>query len=487
MWKQCGQVARAFYHPKRLLMPLGLYLMVTLPSEFDVSSGPFLTMREIAGLFPPPLVVMFLGIFLGAYLKQQFANPRARLIPGFAAPHLLVSMLFFVAVLAFSVLPMLRNPAMSLAGRSAISLHVGMVGLWAGCRASNAATVVALLTFILPTTAVGRGLVDGIATGAAPILVFSLISAHVASLILLLRHLVEMNEDDPVYAKAQSLDAWNMGRATTQRNFQRDAAMRGNWMLPAQLASAAKRLERVTAVPARTPRQRVALFGLGDNYPSPFLMGMSVYALMEVVVLLLVGLDSIRSTRIFRTALSVPMILSFGWVLVPWTVWLQRWPRLGYESLRPVSRHDWVWENGAAIAKALVRIQVVWALMHVLIVAVLLPKFLTEPLLWEALIKSLGLQVLLFGVSAWLASYGMLTMLMGMVMVMGMGMEIMGGMGTVIEMVIGQPFGVQHPPWESLQLGSGIPLTLCLSVGMSLLGFVICRFAFRRWCQMDLP
>ena len=470
MWQRLRLVALTYFTRKLMLLFLGLYLLMTLPFVFLANSRGDQFSREIAMLLPKLFFEMYVGFLVGAHLKQQFASPRSRLMPGFVGPHLLVATLLFVGVVAWTVLPVWGNPNASSIGLSAIAIHLGMLGLWLGCSPNAAGIMAALLSFILPTTAVGRALVLEIATGAEPILALSLISAHVASLLLLFNHLVWMDEDDPDYSKVQSFDAWDM-RAATQRNLQRNVSLSGHWMLAALAASATGRLERATAVPATTSRQRVALFGLGDNWPSSFLMNMIVIVLMEVVLLLVMGgRDSIQSAQKFRSALLMPMIFSLAFVWGQWMPWMQRWPRLGYESLRPVSRHDWVWENGIAIAKTIARNQAVVTLLQVLIVAFVLPKFLTDPSLWEALIWISGCQVLMFGLCTWVASFGSLllaSLLLGPCFV------------VLIALWVGPP--------TLLQSGWGIPLTIGLSLVVSLIGVAVCRIAFRRWCRIDLP
>ncbi len=460
MWERCRLVALTYFTRKLLLLFLGGFGLFTLPFVFIAMSQPDQFSRNVGALFPMIFFSAYIGFFLGAHLKQQFANPRARLLPGFAGPHLVVAMLFCVGLVAWLVLPVWGNSGVSLLGFSAIAIHVAVLGLWLGCSPHPAGFVVFLLTIGLPMTAFGRALV------AEPILALSLISAHVASLVLLLNHLVGMNEDDPDYSKVQSLNAFDL-RISTQRNFQRNVSLSGNWMLAALAASATGRLERATAVPATTPRQRAALFGLGDNWPTPFLMNMVVIVLMEVVLLLMGARDSIQTSQSFRTALLMPMVISFALVWGQWMPWMQRWPRLGYESLRPVSRREWAWENGVAIAKTIARNQAVVTLLQVLIVAFLLPNFLTEPSLWTAMIWLLGCQVLLFGVCAWVTSFGSLLM---------------------ASLLMAPCFAVLVAPFQASQFSEwGTPLTAVLSLGMALLGLVSCRFAFKRWCQMDLP
>ena len=470
MWERCKHVAITYLTRKALLFGWLFLLLMSLPSFFVENVPAGNTSRDFAMLLSKLMFLMFFGFGLGAHLKHQFANPRSRLLPGFCGAQLSVAMLLFVAGVAWSALPACWSSGVSVLGFSAIALHVGALGLWIGCSPYPAVGVSLMLTIGTPMSPVGRALVVEITTGAEPILALSLISAHVAALVLLFNHLVKLNEDDPDYSKVQSFDAWDM-RSATQRNFLRNVSMNGNWMLSLMSASAAGRLERATAAPATTSHQRVALFGLGDDWPSSLWMNVVVLVAVEVVLLLMGGRDRIQSAENLSSALFLPMLVSFALVWGLWMPWLQRWSRLGYESLRPVSRHDWVWENGVAIAKTMARTHAAVTLIQVLIVAFLFPKFLTEPSLWEALIWVSGCQVLLFGVCAWLTSHGSL-------LAMGMGMG----------MVIGPCLGLLNAPWgKPLELGWGIPLTVCLSVVVSLIGAACSRFAFKRWCQMDLP
>lgn len=470
MWQRCKQVANTYFTRKVLWLFLLLFGLMSLSSFFLSNAPAGDPSRDLMMMLPKLMFLMYFGFGLGVHLKQQFANPRARLLPGFCGAHLSVAMLLFFAVVAWSALPACWSADVSVLGFSAIALHIGALGLWVGCSPRPVWIAVVMLTIGLPTTAFGRGLVVEIAMGAEPILALSLISAHVASLVLLLNHLVGMNEDDPDYSQVQSLGAFDM-RAATQRNFQRNVSLNGNWMLSLLSASAAGRLERATSVPTTVSRQRVALFGLGDNWPSSFLTNLVVLVSIELALLLMGGRDRIQSSANFRSALFVPMMFSFATVWGQWIPWMQRWPRLGYESLRPVSRHEWVWENGVAIAKSIAWNQAAVILIQVLIVACLLPKFVTDPSLWEALIWISGCQVLVFGVCAWLASYGSI---LGMCMGLGM--------------VVGPCICLLNAPWGMpLQFGWGIPLAVCWSLVVSLIGVWISRMSFRRWCQMDLP
>lgn len=467
MWHRYRLVALTYFTRKLMLLLLGFYLLMSIPFILMTNGHPDQFARELGMLAPKLFWQTYVGFFLGAHLKQQFANPRAQLTPGFAGPHLVVAMMFIAATVVWAVLPAFGNGSMSLLGMTAFALHLAAMGLRLGCSPEPIGFTVLFATIGLPMTSVGRALTVEIMVGNEPILAIAMISAHVASLVLLLNHLMKLDEDDPDYSKVQGFNAWDL-RASTQRSFHRNVALSNNWMMNLIAGSAASRLERATAVPATTPRQRVTLFGLGDNWPSPIWMNLVMIPLMEIVLLQTGGRDSIQTPQAFRGAMLMPMLISLAIVLGPWMQWMQRWARLGYESLRPVSRREWVWENGFAIARSVALNHALTFMVQALIVAVFLPQFLTESVLWEAMIWFTGCQVVVFGICAWLTSYGSL-LLMSLVM---------GGcsMGLIA-------------PWGApvFQGSWGIPLTACLSLLVSLIGVWISRLAFKRWCLLDLP
>ena len=295
MWQRCNQVAIFYLTQKVLLVFLGICRLVSSPVVFFADRWPDQFSLVIGRLFPPQYLgfdsgayLMMFGIILGAHLKLQFANPRSRLLSGFWGAHLSVAMLLFFAGVAWSALPAFWTPGASVFGYLAISLHLGMLGLWVACRPSRTVTVVVLLSIILPMTAIGRGLVAEIATGAEPLLAITMISAQVALLVLLLNHLRKLDEDAPDDSMAQSFNALDF-RASTQRNFQRNVSPSNNWLSNMIEARAATRFERATSAPATTPSQRVKLFGLGDNLSSGVWVAQIVFGLMEVAVLLMAG------------------------------------------------------------------------------------------------------------------------------------------------------------------------------------------------------
>ena len=470
MWQRFRLIALTYFTRKLLLLFLACYALITLPFLIIATVQRADQFALQFGMLVPK--VMFLGylaFFVGAHLKQQFANPRARLLPGFSGSHLSVVMLFFVMLLAWAVLPARGASGMSLLGMTAITLHVGALGLWLGCSPHPIGFALFIGTVIgPPLSAVGRGLLMEIATGAEPILALSLISAHVASLILLMNHLAWLSEDDPDYTKVQPLNVWDL-RAINQRAQLRNVLANSNWMMSAMMANAGAKLDRAVAAPATTARQRIALFALGDTWPSSLLLNQLVIGTLAGGLILMGGRFKIPPNGDLAWLPKLVMSLSAFFAWGQWLMWLRRWPRLGYESLRPVSRREWVWENGVAIAKSVSLNHLVSVLIQLLIVAVLLPAALNDPMLWQLLIWITACQVLIFGAAAWLTSYGSIMLLM---MCMGMGFAAL--MPLTLTFMTGK---LELSPSKFIGLTPGV----------ALLGVIATRQAMKRWCRMDLP
>jgi hypothetical protein len=70
-------------------------------SSWSSEMRPQLLESAVKGLV---MVTFFVGVAVVSLLKLQFANPRARLLPGFAAPHLIVAGAIIAAAVAGSTL-----------------------------------------------------------------------------------------------------------------------------------------------------------------------------------------------------------------------------------------------------------------------------------------------------------------------------------------------------------------------------------------------
>jgi hypothetical protein len=153
--------------------------------------------------------------------------------------------------------------------------------------------------------------------------------------------------------------------------------------------------------------------------------------------------------------------------LAIWFTAYRRWGRLGYESLRPATRRQWVLENAAAMLMKIGQIQVLWLLIQGSVLFIYFPEFRTSRVLPETIACWLGWQTLIFGISAWIASFGSF----------GLKMSIMGAMLGLVSMswVFSRLLNEQQS--RELWLVTGIS-TGAIGLGM-------CVVAYRRWCRID--
>ena len=410
----------------------------------------------------------YLCFILGVHLKQQFANPRAKLLPTFSAPHLLVSIAITSVATSITIWAASRHREAHWLGVMAIAVHVNFMAHRLGSSPTNSAAWVFAASVIGMTTPVGRGFVVEIGMGHEPTLAIAILVSHVCGLLLLMDDMMKLDEDSPSYQIVVNFNAWDM-RAPAQRNLIRNMSQRDSGYLRLISWASHRRLDRATSCPATTSAQRVALFDLGDNWPSSIIVNQVAVAGIAILFLVLIGgRSSIRTAHELSLLMRIFLVAIMAFVWGFWFMWVQRWSRLGYESLRPVSRREWVWENGVAIFKNIALNHSIAAVLQLVIVGIVLPEFLHERSVWLVLLWSTGLQVLAFGIFALVSSYGSV-ILMGMVM---------GTLSTCLMIP-----GAFMPGENGLDVG----LILGITALGAAVGVVITCIAFRRWCRVDLP
>lgn len=466
MWARLKSVAMT-YLTRKLFWLFALIYSLALPGMY---LG--MTKNSDASTLAAGFQALFFGAYLcfilGVHLKQQFANPRASLLPNFGTPHLVVSIGLMLVVTLITTMCASLHSATHWLGALAVAVHVNFMAHRLGSNPTNASAWIFVVSVAGMTTPMGRELVFEIITGREPTLVLALLVGHVCGLLLQLDDMLKLDEDSPGYQIVVNFNAWDM-RAPAQRALIRNMSQRDSGYLRLMGWATRKRLERATAGPATTPAQRIALFGLGDNWPSPLLFNQVAVAAIAIFFLWLIGgRNSIRTAHELSLLMRIFLVAIMAFVWGVWFMWGQRWSRLGYESLRPVSRQEWVWENGVSIGKTVALNHCIAALLQVVIVGVVLPEFLQDSSLWLVLMFATGVQVLAFGVFAYVSSFGSM---------LAMG-AVMGTLSTLM-----MTPGAFMPGDNGLNVGLMFLLTgIAIAIGTGLSGL-----AFRRWCRMDLP
>ncbi len=355
------------------------------------------------------LLFAFPAMFIGAHVKQQLATHEASLVPGYRRPHLVVAALMFLTPILFAVLaaPTANN---SIVGHVALVLLVCLACFNFTANPSDLGALV-LAAVCLPIFAHQMGIaiaMEQILAGSLPGLAWCLLSAEAALGILLFHHLANLTEDDPSYGSVMPMNAWDM-RAAEVRRRNRAQLQRSPKVLLSIIEGESRRLDRMTAEPAKTRRQRVSLLQMSGDWPVNLSWVLLIMTVMGGLPLLIPRILNnshlITTAEGFARALAWPMMLSLG---MAWVLWLppsQRWSRLGYESLRPSTREDWVLENGLAIIRRTLTIQLGWVLVQVILLFTFLPAFATSPAIANGLIFLAGIHVAAFGAGAWISSF----------------------------------------------------------------------------------
>ena len=434
---------------------LVVLLIVAVLDGFKSSPQPF-----------PVVTLFYFGAlqFLGMHLKQQMASPQANLFPGYRRPHLTIAFLWLTGPLVLVALGAWIREA-SLIGTVVVTFYLWLtyfyLTVWPH-RIAIAALVFGLTTIFVPHL---RAVVFDIILGREPLLAWSLFSAEAAAVVLLFHHLATLTEDDPDYGKVTAMNPWDL-RPATIRKQHRTAMLKPGRFRETLYASVSRRLDRITQTPAKTFLRRVALYRMSEDWPTYWWFAVALIACIELFVVKQF-LSRILTEQAFRQAAMIPLTVSAWLSLAVWFTTYRRWGRLGYESLRPATRRQWVWENAVAMLIKLGQVQISWLLIQGSVLLIYFPEFRTSRVLPEAFVCWSGGQVLIFGISAWIASLGSFSLKM----------SIIGAvLGLMSMMWIPHSFLNGHQSGE-LWLITGVA-TGVIGLGMSVV-------AYRRWCRID--
>lgn len=454
------------YLTRRLMLVLGGALLLGMGMLLNKRDGTI----ESQIVFLPRLLmtVAFPSFIIGLHVKQQIASPRASLMPGYRAPHLIVAGLLIVCFLGLGLVGV-DELNWQWPGVMAITLYCIALTLHLGASPGLAPVLLYVFAVLIPIVPHLRAVMLEMLSGREPWLAWSLISANVAWLMLLVDHLMKLTEDDPDYGKVQPMHIGDL-RAATVRNQVRTQMSDYKWWWDWALTSFDRRLEVVTALPAATLWERIRLLRIGEYGRTNLWAMVLVVAAAELFTLYLAR-SEMTTDRHFRTALSLPLLFSFALPWAQWATWILRWPRLGYESLRPATRRQWVIENALALLTDLGRHLGLWLILQVVLLFVFLREFANSPVIWEAAAFCVGGQVLSMGACAWIASFRhSLATLMA---------------HSLLLTFVMSPWFLSNL-WRDQNV-SGIAFGLIAGAVGAVVGLILGTVAFRRWCTIDLP
>ena len=420
----------------------------------------------LAAMSLPLLGNLFLGAMVGAMLKVQFADPRARLMPRFAVPHLAVA----GAIIA-----------------TAIGIQSALAPGWAGIGGQAAMISVAFLAIVAAAwTFYSMNALGSILLMFLPFLVM-LIPRHVAkllqvviddpvlsaglgciglaSLAALAVRLWTLSEEKPEYSRRLPF-RWDFSSGAAARLWQRreaeaiQRAPRQSWLLDIQFGF----LLRKDA--ANSSWRRVLLRQLGGGFSvlnGVFIMFMVMLAIL-IPIQMLARKPGGEANFIVLT--FMPMQMALGML---GGMWLRRWPLLARESLRPLGRREFVHDMARSLACDLAAPVTAHLTVIVIFLELLLPQGSMSGLLLPWLALTAAQYIVAGCLMFWVVSYRrFLGLLLGV-------MTICGLSAASAHLVL---FGLP---------GFWSPVTVTFAVvGTGFAAGMMYRVAFRRWCRVDL-
>lgn len=284
-----------------------------------------------------------LGMMLAVHLKTLFASPRARMMPGFRAPHLVMA----AALLAFVVLPppviLWLRAGLSPVGPLGISLLIVVMFAWQSWHMSQALTIPALaiwfsLMFGAQTEFIGGVLGRWLLTPATTLPATLLLIGTVFWLAVLGLRIAAVHEEVPAYGMKMPADGF---RALTARSASRESEkMAGRMIERSQFMS--RSLDRwfefsMRHLPSGKTLKRVVLYRVVHGY--------GLFVAIPVVCLVFALLSGLlpstamgQGISFFFPAFFIPQFILGG----VGATWLQHGRWHASELLRPQSRLEFV-------------------------------------------------------------------------------------------------------------------------------------------------
>ena len=411
----------------------------------------------------PILGSVALGTIMGRMLKLQFANPRARVLPGFKEAHLVVAGAIVGAAIAIqAVLVPPGGGAVEPLALLSLTLSAIVAAAWIAYLMSSIGPFL-IIVLLLPAFSYPQyttGLIQ--ALNDSPIVCLGIACVGLAAMAALGVRLWMLSEEMPEYS-GQVPVFWDFtSRAGNRswRRFEARAVARSHPWLGDLLCRLVLRGNR-----AMGPLRRLLFRQLAGGFSS-----LSVMIGVLVVMLIVLWLQSWSQQEIVEPG-EVFFYLPFFPVLLVMSnvggIWLRRWPYLAGESLWPLGRRDFVRD----LARSMACDMAPAAGAHCAIIIVWLklcspPGPLGEPLPWLAL--TTAQYVVAYCLMFWLVSFRRFWVVL---------VGTLAGSSISAALVIAALVADER-------FRSPVNLALVIIV-TALTAALLYRRAFRRWCHVD--
>jgi hypothetical protein len=285
------------------------------------------------------LPIMGISFWVTSVAKWQFVNPRARLLPGFAAPHLAIIMAWFFV--GYGLIPLVTgvfSPGIAALPALAYGVLCGSMFVWAMHTGRPFPMFLGLAAYFSPAIPS----LGAFWSGGTPILLLIQISLIIVGLIALgawLRELSRLTEDSEAYiipTTAQSGSASRMEKSEARRNLATQISR--SWLTTRVIDWW---VDPLKARRARSVRERQKLLRFGQSGTPAWLRSLWILAIMIAVI----GFNYLFTRQsVSSVPIIVPTALVFSFVAPSITAQLlamQR-PRMSTELLWPLTRREYI-------------------------------------------------------------------------------------------------------------------------------------------------
>ena len=358
---------------------------------WGVLGGILFFLEGMAVFSPVVLLIAFVAMVI-QHLREQMTNPAFDLLPRFRRPHLLVGAAVFLAM------PLVVITMLFVAGRIAVTVHTTAYTRYQRETLADTVSIslgmLAIVLSLMTLTAAWAALHKPWASLLIlPLLVLAFFSDGFArSLDWIINDLHRQSWGSRVFSQLQIillnlLILLVVGLKLARRRTSESGRSRSTaGSVPAPESVSVGGLHR----PLVTPLSRAWHRRHGVLDPSaPWAVGIILAVLLMVATLL-----GHRQSDLLRSIL-LPTVVP-GVVIS--LIWRERWGNLGYESLYPARRADFVSELAVATAIQLAELWLATALAAIVPIAVWEPSLLASPIVCAALLASAAMQFMVFGV-----------------------------------------------------------------------------------------
>jgi hypothetical protein len=331
-FNQLWQVFRMYTTRWELWLWISLWFFYFLIMGFGSDSSP----RRLEGIFFMSwFPSVMLGTTVGTNLKQQFANPRARLLPNFTLAHLIIPGVMIAILIMIDAIVFVHGNDVSLVAMAGFILIMFISGIFASYLYPS---IYAWLSQI-PILVIGLNpkYMSVLILSGGPTISGMLLCIGLCELKALVARLMNLNEEMYEYSFKAPSTYWGLCSGAAKRERQQwEAQNIAHSRIRGWLCDVIFRIV-FNCLPNRGLFRRILLWQLAGNFYA-LLLALVQFAL----VLLLFSPKSWNKSPIgfdeyFLSFFLIMLITAFlaG-------IWLRRWRYLSRESLYPSERSNFV-------------------------------------------------------------------------------------------------------------------------------------------------